>query len=147
MSKEPPLILMVETDESLGWIVASYLSRDGYRVLCCARLEDALSAVRTGSDEAQPVLVLLDLDSLNPRDIADLARLHEADGANTPCVEADTRFERLLSFPLLLLATDPLQAAWVRRDGETPVLAKPFAIHELRQTIAAKTRPATGAGQ
>jgi CheY-like chemotaxis protein len=229
MSKELPLILMVEADESLAWIVASSLSRDGYRVLSCGRLADALDTLEADSDP-QPALVILDIDSLDAGDIVDLVRQdgtggetalgaeaewtdrtttdrhlpaariegcrrhgsarfgrcklshrpaptpgpdprcprqpaaggcpapRDSAGGGRPATDSfstavgpphplpvDARVKRLLSHPLLLLATDPLPSTWPRRDGDPPVLCKPFAISDLRRLIAAKAHPATGA--
>jgi DNA-binding response OmpR family regulator len=103
MSHDRPVILLVEADELLGRVVASYLGHDGYFVV----RGDSLTAARewaADGGESSADLFVVDLDSLDAG-------------------EPETRLADLRSLPVLLLVSDgvssrlarllrPVQAVW-----------------------------------
>jgi DNA-binding response OmpR family regulator len=115
MHDDRPVILLVEADEPLGRVVASYLRHDGYRVV----RGDSLAACQRSAEAGEPAadLVLVDLDSL---DMAD----------------EETRLADLRSLPVMLLASDRVPSRWERQIDGFSILYKPFAIHELRQQVS-----------
>jgi DNA-binding response OmpR family regulator len=110
-----PVILLVEMDEPLGRVVASYLHHDGYQVVHGDSLAAACEQT-AASGGPVPDLWIVDLDSLD-------------------AAEQETQLAELRSLPVLLLASDPVPAHWERLLEGLTVLYKPFAIHELRQQV------------
>jgi DNA-binding response OmpR family regulator len=116
MSHDRPVILLVEADELLGRVVASYLSHDGYIVV----RGDSLTAAcgwAADSGESAADLFVVDLDSLDAG-------------------EAETRLADLRSLPVMLLVSDGVWSRWARLLEGFSVLYKPFGIHELRQQVS-----------
>jgi DNA-binding response OmpR family regulator len=136
MNDERPVILLVEPDEPLGRVIASYLHHDGYRVVCRDRLDamrelaghrsppaETAGHAPAMSDPAEaattpngPDLLLLDLDSLEP-------------------AERERQLAALPSVPLMLLTSERAPSGWGRHIERFSVLYKPFTIHELRRQV------------
>jgi DNA-binding response OmpR family regulator len=161
MVDEKPVILLVEPDESLGRVVASYLRRDGYRVV----RRDRLDAERFAQHEARSAQHTADSGEATCHSPAACSatpprgrKTVSLETGGDPCAARSERSEArpdlllldldslepdererqlatLTSVPLMLLTSDRAPSAWGRQIERFSVLYKPFTIHELRRRV------------
>jgi len=117
-------ILVVDDDPSLLKLMTAYLSRLGYRVVCCNNSDEAWGLV-----QADPTLYSLALVDLNMPGMRgeELARRILACNASIRLIVAS-------GYPAELSGLADL-------EGRVSFLHKPFAPKELAKAVGAQTSP------
>ncbi len=114
-----PTILIVDDERDITAFVAELLTDEGYAVNVAYDGISALRSIRS----APPDLVLLDV---------------AMPGMSGTAVLRELRSGGFVELPVIM-ATAGLQSHLLLSEGATAVLAKPFAIEQLLDTIAQYT--------
>lgn len=109
-------ILVVDDDPALRGIVADLLEVEGHRVERAGNGQEALEAV----ERRLPSLVLLDM------------RMPTVDGR----AFVQSLAERGIEVPIIVMTAAQDARAWATEIGAADVLAKPFDVDNLLQTVA-----------
>lgn len=118
-----PRILIVDDDHSIRTTLAEVLAEEGYEVVVAANGAEGLAMV----EAAAPAAVLLDM------------RMPVLDGWGF----ARALAERGLGPPIVVMTAAQESVRWGEEIGAAAVLAKPFDLVELLQTVE---RACGGAG-
>jgi two-component system OmpR family response regulator len=112
----PPLVLVVDDDAALCWVVARYLRKEGYRAEMAGNARDALARIRLD----HPGLLLLDM---NLPDVhgSELAQLLEQGG---------------MSVPIIVMTGAENARAWAERIGAALYVPKPLNLPLLVRRVA-----------
>jgi CheY-like chemotaxis protein len=126
-----PSVLCVDDDRDIAEVVQAVLSDEGYKVSCLYSSEDGALARLVGRLEPDCVL----LDGLDPS------------GNQHTWLEAASLAHRRRQVPVIMLTTDPIEAAEARKGTSSraqaadfaAVIEKPFSLDELLEAVAAAT--------
>ena len=120
---DPPLVLIVDDDESTREMLVMALTEEGYRT---GEAGDGREAIRFLTDQ-RPDLVLLDVrmpGMTGPELLSLLRRQHPG-------------------LPVVLTSADPRLVHDATHEGAVDVLIKPFDLDQLTDTVA-RALPASG---
>jgi two-component system, response regulator RegA len=110
-------MLIVDDDPSLRQALASEFENDGYRIVCCGSIGDALATLELG----HPDLLLLDL-SLPDGDAFDV-------------LDAIGRSGRMPAIVAMSGVASPIDGFRLAQLGTVEFLSKPFSTDELRTAV------------
>src|SRR5581483_11890283 len=118
MSKDKPLVLVVDDDVPIQILMQSLLREFGFTTLTAGSGEAALNVVKEG---ARPDLVLLDIHMPGMSAADAIRALREEDGLD--------------AVPVMILSGERLSPQEVAAMGANGAIQKPFDIAELVTTI------------
>ncbi len=118
-NSHPPLVLVVDDDDSYCTIIRELLLRHGYQVRVAYSVDEALESLQ----DERPDLILTDLMMPEVDGITFIRHLR----ATPPHAEIPT-----IVVSALVLARERAAAA---QAGADAFVAKPFSIHQLQATI------------
>lgn len=123
------LVLMIEDDERLAGMVATYLAPHGFEVRHAASAQAGIALLEAGADGDAVALVLLDL------------MLPDADGLDV-CRRIRTLAPPLRATPIVMLTAkgDPFDRVVGLEIGADDYLPKPFEPRELLARLRAVLR-------
>ncbi len=121
MSKDKPLVLVVDDDVPIQVLMQSLLREFGFTAVTAGNGEAALKAVKDG---ARPDLVLLDI--------------HMPGMSAADAIRALRGVDGLAAIPIMILSGERLTQREVETMGANGAIQKPFDIAELVTTIRQK---------
>ena len=110
------MVLVVDDDAALCWVIARYLRREGYRVEMAGTVKDALLQIHL----ERPALLLLDM-KLPDFHGSEFARVLESGGVSIPII-------------VMTGAEDAQQ--WAERIGAALYVPKPLDLPLLGRRVA-----------